>query len=70
MAQKLTASMPIDMDLEFNYTLEFAALDPATGDPVDGVVVSDAYLLVDQVSDGSADDLVSGPFMLVPGPAA
>ena len=70
MAQKLTASMPIDMDLEFNYTLEFAALDPATGDPVDGVVVSDAYLLVNQISAAGAAALQSGPFMLVPGPAA
>jgi len=70
MAQKVSAQMPPDMDLEFTYTIELAALDPTTGNPVAGVVVSNAYMLVDQVSAGSADELAAGPFMLVPGPKA
>lgn len=63
MAQKLTASMPPEMDLEFTYTIQFAALDPTTGDPVAGVVISDAAMLVDQVSDGIAIDLTADGFV-------
>lgn len=70
MAQKLTASMPDGMDLDASYTLEFAALDPTTGDPVSGVTVSDVYLLVTPVDVDDVGALQSGPFMLVPGPEA
>lgn len=70
MAQKLTGSMPDGMDLAFTYTIEWAALDPVTGDDVAGVVISEATMLVTQVSPGTAEDLVTGPFMLVPGPSS
>lgn len=68
MAQKLTASMPEGLDLDASYTIEFAALDPTTGDPVSGVTVSDAYLTVTPVDVDDIGLLQSGPFMLVPGP--
>jgi hypothetical protein len=58
------------MDLGFTYQVQFAALDPATGDDVSGVVVSSAQLLVTQLTADAAAALVSGPFMLVPGPGA
>jgi hypothetical protein len=70
MAQKLTASLPEGMDLDASYTIQWAALDPATGDPVDGVIVGQAAMLVTQVTPGTAEDLQAGPFMLVPGPEA
>jgi hypothetical protein len=68
MAQKISAALPPNMDLDASYVIEFAALDPTTGDPVTGVVVSNAYMLVTQLTPGTADALESGPFMLVPGP--
>lgn len=70
MSKKLTASMPEGMDLDGSYTLQWAALDPSTGADVAGVVVSQAAMLVTQVSPGTAEDLQVGPFMLVPGPEA
>lgn len=70
MAQKLTASMPEGMDLDGSYIVQWAALDPTDGSVVTGVVVSEAAMLVTQVSPGTADELQSGPFMLVPGPGA
>jgi hypothetical protein len=69
-AQKLQGTMPQEMDLEFTYTIEFAAVDPTTGANVAGVVISGGMLLVDQLTPGGADALAAGPFMLVPGPAA
>lgn len=63
MAQKLTGSLPPGMDLEFTYTVQWAALDPGTGAPVAAVVVSDAAMLVDQVSPGTDADLSSGAFV-------
>lgn len=52
MAQKLTASMPEAMDLDVSYTVQYAALDPATGAPVAGVIVSTATILAEQLSAG------------------
>jgi hypothetical protein len=67
MAQKLTASVPPGLDLVFNYTLEWAALDPDTGDDVAGVVISQATLLVNDFGAGGGAALAVGPFILVPG---
>jgi len=68
MPHKLTASMPEGMDLDASYTVQWAALDPTDGSVVTGVVVSDAAMLVTQVSPGTADDLSFGPFapMFIP----
>jgi hypothetical protein len=63
MAQKLTASMPENMDLDGTYTVRWAALDPTTGDDVAGVVISNASMLVRQVSPGSFDDLSADNFV-------
>jgi hypothetical protein len=70
MAQKLAAALPPSMELEFNYTLEWAALDPVTGNPVAGVVVSQATLLVNDLVAGDGSQLAVGPFVLVNGPAS
>lgn len=70
MAQKLEGGLPEGMDLEAQYTIQWSALDPATGAPVAGVVVSNAGMLVTLVGSSVASALAVGPFMLVPGPGA
>lgn len=70
MAQKLTASLPEGMELDQTYMVAFTAVDPTTGAVVSAVKVSQASLLVTNLSDTSDEQLQSGPFMLVPGPGA
>ena len=70
MAQKLTASIAENMSLDNQFVIEWAAVDPATGDDVAGVLVSNVGMLVEPVGLTTADALVVGPFMLVPGPAS
>jgi hypothetical protein len=65
-AQKLTASMPTEPDLTGGWSLVWAALDPTTGAPVAGVTVSGAAITVE--TEAQVADLLSGPFMLIPGP--
>jgi hypothetical protein len=67
-AMPLQAGMPSDLVLDVGYTLSFVALNPTTGLPVSGVVVSIVSILAESTGDGSPDDLAVGPFMLVPGP--
>lgn len=68
MGQKLTASMPENLDLEANWQIIMAAVDPVSGAAVSGVTFSNMNLVVDQLSDSPPTALVEGPFMLVPGP--
>jgi hypothetical protein len=63
MPKKLTASMPEQMDLDANYAVRWAALDPDTGADVAGVTVSNASMLVTQVSPGSLGDLSDDNFV-------
>jgi hypothetical protein len=63
------AGMPPDTELDNGCTVTFDAIDPTTGAAVAGVQFTDGVLYVD-VTEGSAADLQSGPFMLVPGPGA
>lgn len=55
--------MPETMALDASYTIQWAALDPTTGDPVTGVVVSAAAMLVTQVTPGTAGDLATDTFV-------
>lgn len=52
MAQKLTAAMPPSLDLGANYTVTLGARDPASGDPVTGVVVSNFSILCTNIAGG------------------
>lgn len=70
MAQKLTASMPQGMDLDASYTIQWAALDPVTGDPVSGVVVNNAAMLVSQVTPGGFAALQADNFVPLYTPVA
>lgn len=70
MAGKYNSSIPPDLDLDEKYTLRFAALDPSTGAPVPGVVISNVQITADNLSALGDDELATGPFMLVPGPGA
>lgn len=65
----IDAGMPEELDIGPGYTLRVTALDPATGNPVSGVTVSNLIFTADQVS-GTPEGLETGPFMLVPGPNA
>jgi hypothetical protein len=66
MAQKLVASMPDQLDLDANWQVVFTAVDPTSGAEVSGVTFSNACLEVTQVTPGTAEDLVAGPFQLIP----
>lgn len=46
MGVPIAASMPQGLDFGISYTIRIAALDPTTGDPVSGVVVSDTSIQV------------------------
>ena len=70
MSQKVNASMPPNLDLTHQYTISFAALDPASGAPVSGVVISNAQIHCDNIGTLPNEQLAVGPFMLVPGPNA
>ncbi len=58
MSQKVTAAMPTLPELGPNWKIVFAALDPDTGAEVAGVKVSNASLLVRQVTPGGPEALV------------
>lgn len=70
MARKLTAAIPDNMDLDANFQIRFTAVDASTGATVTAVSVSNASLLVANVTTHADELLASGPFMLVPGPEA
>jgi hypothetical protein len=66
--------MPQFTQLGVNARIDVEALDPTTGDPVDGVVVTlvDIYADVTEPPAGASGQpgggFTVGPFMLVPGP--
>jgi len=60
MAQPLIVSLPPGLDLGGGCQIRVTALDPATGDAVAGVKVSNVTLEVDQLGGGS---LESGAFV-------
>jgi hypothetical protein len=58
--------MPADLDLDGGYILRVTALDPATGDTVSGVNVSNLEILAVDLSDtsGGASGAVPLPVLL------
>jgi hypothetical protein len=66
-AAPLQSSMPQFTQLGYNTSVFLEALDPTTGDPVDGVTVTNVDIWADVGDDGSTGTQ-AGPFMLVPGP--
>lgn len=70
MAAPVIAPMPADLDLPDGYVVEWAAVDPSTGNDVAGVVVSSVSLFGTMLGTGAGGSIDLGPFMLVPGPAA
>jgi hypothetical protein len=69
MAAPTLASMPPDTELDNGCQVIFEALDPSSGATVAGVAFTAGVIYVD-VTQGSEHQLLSGPFMLVPGPGA
>jgi len=58
-SQKLAAAIPPNLHLPANWIVRFAALDPTTGAAVNGVTVSGASLIVQNITGG---DLSAGLF--------
>lgn len=69
MAKPLTLPLPPDLYLWDGCVISVTALDATTGNTVSGVDVSNVAFEVEQIA-GSANALLSGPFMMVPGPGA
>lgn len=67
MSAPLTVALPPGLEVSESYTISVTALDPATGNVVSGVDVSNVTIEVDQ-TEGSEADLAVGPFMYVTGP--
>lgn len=59
MSQKVTASIPENMDLDANYIIRFTAVNASTGAALSTVSVSNAAILATNVKGG---DLSSGLF--------
>jgi hypothetical protein len=57
-SQPKTASIASDLDLGTAFTLQFTALDPASGAVVAGVIVTNATLTVMNVAGGDLDNLL------------
>jgi hypothetical protein len=70
MAAPMKSQLPLDLDLDGEFIIQFTALSPTDGSVVADVSVSNVSLLVTNVSGGDLVDAFSGPFMLVPGPGA
>lgn len=71
MATALKASLPDTLDLPDGYLVQWAAIDPATGADIAGVVVGNVSLFGTLLgTDGGGGGTPLGPFMLVPGPGA
>ena len=70
MAVPIAVPMAGDLDLPDGYQVVFAAVDPATGNAVSGVTVTNVSLFGTILGAGGGGQLELGPFMLVPGPGA
>jgi hypothetical protein len=72
MAQKLTASLPPDLNLPANFIIQISAVDPSTGAVVSGVKASNVAIIAEPMTPDTSDSSLEpvGPFLLVPGPAA
>lgn len=69
MSQPLSLPLPPGINLWGGCRVRLTALDPATGNTVPGVNVSEVTLQVVLVA-GNKDDLTVGQWRLVPGPGA
>lgn len=54
--------------VESGYTIRLTALDPTTGSVVSGVEISASAILATNLTASEPAALVSGPYVLVPGP--
>lgn len=70
MAPPIIAPMPEWLDLAGAFTIRFDAVDPATGNTIAGVNVSDGSLFGESVGQTTGDMIPIGPAMLVAGPNA
>lgn len=64
MSQKVAAGLPEGMDLASQYAIQWSARDPATGDPVSGVVVSNCTMLVTLVGSSTVEGVSVSPLWI------
>lgn len=69
MAVPVKTALPPGLTLSDGWTIRVTALDPATGNPVAGVQVTDVMIQARSLT-GDTSALESGDFRLVPGPGA
>jgi hypothetical protein len=71
MAEAIRAALAQDLDLPDGYIVEWAAIDPASGADVAGVIVTGVSIFGTMLGTGpGGGSIASGPYMLVPGPGA
>ena len=72
MAKAYETSMPANLDLGAGFTVRLTAVDPTTGNVINGITVSDFVAMVADLtgSGGVTSVEPGGPFLLVPGPGA
>ena len=66
----MNTGLPDGLDLDQDYTIRFVAVDASTGAEVSAVVITAANFTAAPQGQTTAEDLVAGPYMLVPGPQA
>lgn len=70
MAVPVDAPLAPELDLPDGYQVVFAALNPTTGAAVASVVVTEVSIFGTILGSAATEQLVLGPFMLVPGPGS
>lgn len=68
MALPVDAPMAQNCDLSDGYVVQFAAVNPTTGAPVSGVIVSQVSIFGTNLGGDITE--TAGKFQLVPGPGA
>ena len=70
MAKPQQSPLPQELQIGPAWRVVLGAINPATGAPVTGVVVSNANLTCTNEATGATVELNVGPYMLVPGAEA
>lgn len=70
MAEAYDSPMPPALDLGDGYTMRLTAIDPFTGNRVNGITVANVIIFSDLLGGTQPGDLAVGPWLLVPGTGA
>lgn len=70
MARSIVAGLPPGLVLGAGCVIRFNAISAEDGSAVTGVTITNATIMIRNVGAAAADQVESGPFLLVPGPGA